>query len=145
MAEIIYFYSTEGLFKNLTGSVSASSETFITPAGWTFSTWGIIYAWQALWIVFNIVLIFIKGPEGRYYNNPPVLTIWFHIFILINFILNIVWLFIWDNKDFTVSIINFLLASLLAFHYFKNKKGCIYCIIADDSCTLYCTCIFSSQ
>ncbi len=50
----------EGLFKNKTNEISYIAEVSITPAGWTFSTWGIIYAWQALWLIFNVVLIFIK-------------------------------------------------------------------------------------
>ncbi len=50
----------KGLFKNNTGQVSSEAGVSITPAGWTFTTWGIIYAWQALWLTFNVVLIFIK-------------------------------------------------------------------------------------
>jgi hypothetical protein len=91
-----------GLFKNRTGEISNAYNVSITPAGWTFSTWSIIYAWQILWLLFNVVLIFVKDKNNQpLYRSPVVLSFWFHLFITANFILNIVWLFIWSNKDLT--------------------------------------------
>jgi len=90
-----------GLFKNTTGSISANVQTFLTPAGWTFSTWGIIYAWQALWLVFNVVIIFIRQDGERLCYHPAVLTPIFYILYFINLVLNIVWLFVWDAKELT--------------------------------------------
>jgi hypothetical protein len=96
----------KGLFKNKTNEISNVAEVSITPAGWTFSTWGIIYAWQILWLIFNIVLIFIKDKNGQpLFRSPVVLSPLFHLFITFNFVLNIVWLFIWDNQDFTGAFI----------------------------------------
>jgi hypothetical protein len=37
----------------------------VTPAGWTFSIWGFIYAWQAAWVLYSIINIFRKTPEGQ--------------------------------------------------------------------------------
>lgn len=92
----------KGLFQNTTNVISDGAEVSITPAGWTFSTWGIIYAWQILWLLFNVVLIFVKDKNNQpLYRSPVVLSFWFHLFISANFILNIVWLFIWSNKDLT--------------------------------------------
>jgi len=90
----------EGLFKNNTGDISAANEVYITPSGWTFATWGIIYTWQALWIVFNVILIFVRHNNERLYYEPPVLTLWFHACITVNFLSNITWLFLWDNQLF---------------------------------------------
>ena len=96
----------KGLFKNKTNEISSVAEVSITPAGWTFSSWGIIYAWQILWLIFNIVLIFIKDKNGQpLFRSPVVLSPLFHLFITFNFVLNIVWLFIWDNQDFTGAFI----------------------------------------
>lgn len=89
------------VFKYNTSAISAISETYLTPSGWTFSTWGIIYAWQALWLLFALLLIILKKDGFRLFNSPPVLSVWFHLFVLINFILNIVWLFVWDSLNFT--------------------------------------------
>ncbi len=70
------------------------------------STWGIIYTWQALWLLFNVVIIFVRDNEGdRIYNKPAVLTPIFHLFILINFLLNTVWLILWDRLEFTAGFV----------------------------------------
>ena len=92
----------KGLFKNTAGNISASIEVDITPAGWTFSTWGIIYTWTGLWLILNIAYIFIRSNSGRMYKQPPVFTKRFQIFMLANFLLNITWLFLWDNKLLSV-------------------------------------------
>jgi len=92
----------KGLFKNLTNEIARKNEVSITPAGWTFSSWGIIYTWQILWLLFNVVLIFVKDKNNQpLYRSPVVLSFWFHLFISANFILNIIWLFVWDNRDLT--------------------------------------------
>ena len=92
-----------GVFTNSTSNISKGNEVNITPAGWTFSTWGVIYTWQTLWLIFNVYLIFKRYETSRLYRDPPVLTPLFHIFIFLNFALNIVWLFVWDRQYFTVT------------------------------------------
>ena len=82
-----------------------------------YSTWGIIYTWQALWLVFNVVIIFVRDHQGdRFYNKPAVLTPLFHLFIFINFVLNTIWLILWDRFEFTIGffVIFFMTASLYA-------------------------------
>ncbi len=107
MNKVSLFFSKIGLFTNTTGNISNGNEVNITPAGWTFSTWGIIYTWQALWLIFNIFLIFRRHEMSRLYREPPVLTIVFHILMFSNFALNITWLFLWDRQYFTVISITF--------------------------------------
>ncbi|RUS71502.1 hypothetical protein EGW08_020753, partial [Elysia chlorotica] len=65
------------IFKNRTGELSDYYYTAITPAGWTFGIWGVIYAWQALWVTYSVVNIFRKtqswggGPGGDpVYSSP---------------------------------------------------------------------------
>ena len=38
------------LFKSKTGDVSDKYPTDITPAGWTFTIWIVIFIWQGLWV-----------------------------------------------------------------------------------------------
>lgn len=90
-----------GIFKQATGNISDRHPVDITPAGWTFSTWGIIYTWQGLWILFSVVTIFLKTDYGRLYLEPPVFTALFFAFIFLNYAFNIGWLFIWDNEYFS--------------------------------------------
>lgn len=92
-----------GIFNQPTGNVSNRNPTDITPAGWTFSTWGIIYTWQGLWILYSIVSIFLRTDYGRLYLEPPVFTIFYFVFIYINYALNITWLFVWDKEYFSAS------------------------------------------
>ena len=40
--------------RNTTGGISDMYYLEITPAGWTFSIWGFIYTWQALWLCYAL-------------------------------------------------------------------------------------------
>lgn len=42
--KLVSFYA--GIFINTTGGVSDQYSIEITPSGWTFSIWGVIYFWQ---------------------------------------------------------------------------------------------------
>lgn len=90
-----------GIFSQATGNISDRHPVDITPAGWTFSTWGIIYTWQGLWILYSVVSIFLKTDYGRLYLEPPVFTKLFFVFIFLNYAFNIAWLFIWDQEYFS--------------------------------------------
>ena len=96
----------KGLFKNSIKNISASHEVTITPAGPTFATWSLIYLWQLVWLLFNIIIIFIKNKQNqRVFTSPTVLTSFFHLFVFFNLALNITWLFVWDSLNFTVKTI----------------------------------------
>ncbi|XP_057178210.1 uncharacterized protein si:ch211-161h7.5 isoform X2 [Triplophysa rosa] len=41
-----------GPFKNTTSAISNDYNTEITPSGWTFSIWGVIYTWLSLMIIY---------------------------------------------------------------------------------------------
>lgn len=101
-----------GIFQQQTGDISNRHPVDITPAGWTFSTWGIIYTWQALWIIYSVVSIFRKTDYGRLYREPQVLTRVFYLFMLANYALNISWLFIWDSERFGIGFGFLLLITL---------------------------------
>ena len=62
----------------------------MTPAGYTFSIWGLIYAWQAAWIVY--AWTFICRP-----NAPK--TIFSGVFLGYSIVncLNITWIYVWGN------------------------------------------------
>jgi hypothetical protein len=105
-----------GIFSSSVGTISNNNEVDFTPAGWTFSTWGIIYTWQALWLVYNIATIFIPTDNGPLYQNPPVLTIDFHIFVILNLIFNIVWLFLFDRELFSAGFFVIVLLTASVSH-----------------------------
>ena len=52
------------IFESTVGDISDKYELFITPAGFTFSIWSVIYLWIALMLLFFIISIFIKTDFG---------------------------------------------------------------------------------
>lgn len=140
-----------GIFQNKVGD--AAGDVAISPAGFTFSTWVVIYIWTALLLVFNIILIFIKQNDERLYAEPPVLTIPFHILLQLNFAGNFSWLFINDAKLSTVGwvMLTFMVVTLYgaiiiatrntfnAVSALQNKKWVywLYRILALNGLTFY--------
>ena len=72
-------------------------------SGWTFAIWGVIYFWQAAWLLYAISRIPRKSNEGYLYIQPN--TMHFSLFILyiLNMVANIGWLLLWDRTYFGVS------------------------------------------
>ena len=54
------------IFESTVGDISDLYELYITPAGFTFSIWSVIYLWIALMLLFFIISIFIRTDFGRY-------------------------------------------------------------------------------
>lgn len=72
--------------------------------GWTFSIWGIIYFWQAAWLLYAVSRIFRKSKKNYLYLEPDTLPWYVFGFYIINLILNIIWLVVWDREEFGVRI-----------------------------------------
>jgi hypothetical protein len=91
-----------------TAEVSNSHPTLITPAGYVFAIWGIIYVLLAVYLVYQAL------PSQK--NQPFQRQISF-LFILTS-ILNITWLFLWQNEllIISVAVIFMFLASLIAIY-----------------------------
>ncbi|CAF1440984.1 unnamed protein product [Rotaria sp. Silwood1] len=91
---------SNSIFTHRTGSISDNNLTEFIPASWTFSIWGIIYCWQAAWLIYAITRIPRKSYINYLYIVPNTLHSSVFIFYIINMILNIGWLFIWDRGYF---------------------------------------------
>ncbi len=87
------------------GEVSDLYPTLVTPAGFTFAIWGVIYALLLLFIVYQAL------PKNR---TQPFLGKIGLLFALSS-ALNVSWLFLWHYKLFTYSLVLMfaLLASLI--------------------------------
>jgi benzodiazapine receptor len=95
-----------------TAEVSNSYPTLITPAGYVFAIWGIIYALLAVFLVYQALPSQKDRPFQKQING---------LFIAIS-ILNIVWLFLWQNELLPISaasIVTFL-AALMAIYLRLN-------------------------
>lgn len=88
--------SNSGQFRNKTPSdLSGSNQTPITPAGFAFSVWGLIYTFVGIFVVYQAF------PSNR--NNvliPPVLAFW----VPLSFICNGLWLICWPLDGWWTSI-----------------------------------------
>lgn len=86
-------------FHSSTGNISKQYETDITPAGWTFSIWGVIYTWltgMVLYLAFSLC---------RGYWSQALLPYGFYICWICNMILNMVWLFLWDREQMWAGLV----------------------------------------
>ena len=117
-----YFASrpNEGPFRHLfgndtTGNVSNKFYIEITPAGWAFSIWGLIYLWQAAWIIYSLTLLCRKTATDVI--SPVLLVVY-----AVASVVNIAWLIVWSRELIQVSsvllfTISFLLYGTLARSY----------------------------
>ena len=53
------------IFESTVGDISDKYQLYITPAGFTFTIWSVIYLWIALMLLFFIISIFVKTDFGR--------------------------------------------------------------------------------
>ncbi len=98
-------------FKTVTANVSDQYFLDITPGGWAFSIWGVIYIWQALWHIYGWSFVF--RPKAT--RSISLVTYW--LFGVANFS-NITWIYLWGNYQivaalpFIIAIPLFLILSL---------------------------------
>jgi benzodiazapine receptor len=95
-----------------TGSVSDSYPTLITPQGFTFSIWSVIYVLLGAFVVYQVL--------GR--NRDKSFHEKISFFFILGCILNVSWIFLWQYGLFgyTVLFIFGLLASLIAIYLRLN-------------------------
>lgn len=100
--------STTLLNGKTSGEISDLYPTLITPAGFTFSIWGIIYT---LLLVFTIYQMLPRNREQPFLHQISVL-------FALSGILNILWLFLWHYELITFSVVLMfaLLSALIAIY-----------------------------
>jgi hypothetical protein len=94
--------STSILGGKNTADVSDANPTLITPAGYVFSIWGIIY------VLLGIFVVFQAWPRGEQNDLQRRIGPWFALSSL----LNIAWLFLWQFEVLSLSVV--LMFALLA-------------------------------
>jgi hypothetical protein len=97
-----------------TAQVSDANPTLITPAGYVFSIWGVIYILLGAFVVFQAL----PNEKGREFREK---VGW--LFILSS-ILNVVWLFLWQFEYLVLSVVvMFLLLVTLILIYLRLEIG----------------------
>lgn len=91
-----------------TAEISDSNPTLVTPAGYVFSIWGIIYILLAVFVIYQAL----PGQKGKEFHAR---ISW--LFVLSS-IFNMIWLFLWQYELLAASLILmiFLLLSLIAIY-----------------------------
>jgi hypothetical protein len=104
--------STTLIGDRTTADVSNQNPTMITPAGYVFAIWGVIYILLGVFVVFQAL----PSQKGKDFQSK---VGW--LFILVS-TLNITWLFLWQNEilSLSVPIMFLLLASLIAIYLRLN-------------------------
>ncbi len=92
-------FTPAGKFINIRKQKLISSSN----QGWTFAVWGVIYFWQAAWLLYAISRIPRKSNTSYLYIAPNTLHYTVFVFYILNMGLNISWLLIWDRGYFGVS------------------------------------------
>lgn len=86
-----------GPYTTTTANVSAVFDTQLTPSGWTFNIWSVIYVWLTLLVVYIVSGLCRKNGYGYVYCSPPVLPYGFFVNWCLNLCFNIGWLIVWDQ------------------------------------------------
>jgi benzodiazapine receptor len=96
----------------LTAEISDANPTLVTPAGYVFSIWGVIYILLGIFVVFQALS---ARREKDYHGRIS----W--LFVLSS-LLNIAWLFLWQFEYLSLSVVLMflLLATLIAIYLRLN-------------------------
>jgi benzodiazapine receptor len=98
----------------LTAEVSDANPTLITPAGYVFSIWGVIYILLGIFVIFQAL----PSQKGKEYHGK---IGW--LFVLCS-LLNIAWLFLWQFEYLSLSVVlMFLLLTTLIATYLRLNIG----------------------
>ena len=97
-----------------TAQISDANPNLITPAGYVFSIWGVIYILLGVFVVFQAL----PSEKGKDYQKR---IGW--LFVLSS-LLNIVWLFLWQFEYLSLSVVlMFLLLATLISIYLRLNIG----------------------
>ena len=80
------------------GDVSDKYSLVVTPAGWTFAIWGVIYVWQFLWLLYG--WRFVLRPSSA--RIIPLLT---YVLFSVSCLLNIGWIYAFTNEQLALSFV----------------------------------------
>ncbi|XP_070842770.1 uncharacterized protein [Chaetodon trifascialis] len=95
-------------FLESTGNISDEFATQITPSGWTFTIWSIIYIFLALCSVFFLL----RNAYGYIYCSPAILPHAFFVSWCLNLGLNTGWLFLWDRRLMSAALVFLILIAM---------------------------------
>lgn len=97
-----------------TAQISDSNPSLVTPAGYVFSIWGVIYSLLGLFVIFQAL----PSEKGKDYQKG------IGLFFVLSSLLNITWLFLWQYEILSLSVVvMFLLLATLVTIYLRLDVG----------------------
>jgi len=97
-----------------TAEISDSNPTLVTPAGYVFSIWGVIYILLGIFVISQAL----PSEKGKDYQKR------IGSFFLLSCLLNIIWLFLWQYEILSLSVVvMFLLLATLVMIYLRLDIG----------------------
>ncbi|GFS04982.1 hypothetical protein ElyMa_002926500 [Elysia marginata] len=96
---------SRGLFIRGISEVSREFPLNITPAGFTFAIWGVIYFLQIGWILYSLGLICRTTEDGPAYLNPIILSPAYFLYFNASTLAVTAWLFMWDRLLFIAAFV----------------------------------------
>ena len=97
-----------------TAQISDSNPTLITPAGYVFSIWGVIYILLGIFVIFQAL----PSEKGKDYQKR------ISFLFILSSLVNIAWLFLWQNELLGLSVVlMFLLLASLVTIYIRLEIG----------------------
>lgn len=92
-------------FEETVSDVSDAHPLAVTPDGWTFSIWGVIYVWQALWLIYG--WSFALRPSSA--KIIPLLT---YVLFCLSCGLNVGWVYAFTSGELVVAFVLLFLLSV---------------------------------
>lgn len=118
---VVNYFASAGKINHLTpGNISDLYPVLITPAGWVFAIWGLIYLLLLIFVIYQAL--------PQYENSKPVQAIGY-LFSL-TCILNISWLFSWHYKQFVLSLL-VMIAFLVTLIIIMNRLYKLYPLLTS--------------
>jgi hypothetical protein len=97
-----------------TGEISDLYPTLVTPAGYVFAIWGLIYILLLIFVVFQAL----PSQEGKAFQKE------IGVLFVLSSAFNIVWLFLWQYGHITLSVLPmFALLATLIMIYLRLNIG----------------------
>ncbi|XP_060112762.1 uncharacterized protein LOC132584836 [Heteronotia binoei] len=101
----------KGVFRASSSNLSRQFDTDFTPAPWAFQVWNIVYLWQYLWLGYVLSRLFRRNEHGWVYMQPDILPNSFFLVWVLNNLLNIERLFLWDGMHLLPTLLLMMLVT----------------------------------
>jgi hypothetical protein len=112
------------IFNQTVGDQSDKYDLAITPMGWAFSIWGIIFIWNFLWFGYGFAAMCRRGVSNYLYISPGPISKWTYISFAVASVLTFTWLFTFDQGLIWPSLVVLCLTafSLYVTLFFSLKR-----------------------